>query len=288
MDFSRFVADIENHGWNVHGVQVYKHGDLRHQWGDINGLYPIYSATKSILSIAMGIAADEGRLDLNASVLNYLPQEAVSQLSPAQQQAFAPITLHRLMCMSVKGFPFRAEGDDWLQFALHCPLCEPDTPAFDYSNISAYLAGIALTHAMGMDAGQLIEERILEPLGITDYRLGRCPAGYFYGASKMELSVESLCKIGLLMAGGGVFHGQRIVSEAYVQAATALQQQNREGGYGYFFWKYRDGFSINGKWKQKCYVLPKDELVIGYLSHIEEETSELKVSMERHLLGICE
>jgi CubicO group peptidase (beta-lactamase class C family) len=285
MDFDRFTAAIENNAWNVHGVQVYLNGKLLHQWGDTSGLYPIYSATKSILSIAVGIAADEGRLNLNTPVLEYLPEEAVSRMTPDQQKAYASITLHRLMTMSVRGFPFRPEGESWLAYSLACPLKRPELPVFDYSNIPAYLTGVALTHATGMDAGQLIEERILAPLGITEYRLGRCPDGYFYGASHMELSVESLSKIGLLMANGGQFGGQRIVSEAYVQAATAVQQRNREGGYGYYFWKYRDGFSINGKWKQKCYVLPKEDLVICYLSHIEEETSDLKVSMEKHLMG---
>jgi CubicO group peptidase (beta-lactamase class C family) len=286
MDFDRFTAAIENNAWNVHGVQVYLNGKLLHQWGDTNGLYPIYSATKSILSIAVGIAADEGRLNLNTPVLEYLPEEAVSRMTPEQQKAYASITLHRLMTMSVRGFPFRPEGESWLAYSLACPLKRPELPVFDYSNIPAYLTGVALTHATGMDAGQLIEERILAPLGITEYRLGRCPDGYFYGASHMELSVESLSKIGLLMANGGQFGGQRIVSEAYVQAATAVQQRNREGGYGYFFWKYRDGFSINGKWKQKCYVLPKEKLVITYLADIRDDSSDLKHSMEKHLLGL--
>lgn len=286
MNFDRFTGDIERNRWNVFGVQVYHHGSLLHQWGDVTGIHPIYSATKSVLSIAAGIAADQGRLDWNAPVLSHLPGEAVSRMTAAQRQAFAPVTLHRLMTMSVKGFPFRPEGDDWLAFSLSCPLEAPETPAFAYSNIPAYLTGVALTHALNMDVGQLIEEGIFAPLGITEYRLSRCPKGYFYGASGMELSVESLSKIGLLMTNGGVFGGQRIVSEAFVKRATAVQQPNREGGYGYFFWKYRDGFSINGKWKQKCYVLPGDELVICYLSHIEEETSELKESMEKHLLGI--
>ena len=286
MDFDRFTADIERNRWNVFGVQVYHHGSLLHQWGDVTGIHPIYSATKSVLSIAAGIAWDEGKLDLNAPVLSYLPSEAVSRMTATQRQAFAPVTLHRLMTMSVRGFPFRPQGDDWLGFSLACPLEEPEIPAFAYSNIPAYLTGVALTHAMGMDAAELIKERIFEPLGIAEYKLARCPKGNFYGASGMELSVESLSKIGLLMAGGGRFGGQQIVSEAYAKRATAVQQPNREGGYGYFFWKYRDGFSINGKWKQKCYVLPEDKLVICYLSHMEEETSELKESMEKHLLGI--
>lgn len=73
------------------------------------------------------------------------------------------------------------------------------------------------------------------------------------------------------------------LSKEYVKEATAVQQMNREGGYGYYVWKYRNGFSINGKWKQKCYVLPKEKLMVTYLSHIEEETAELKESMERKM-----
>ena len=61
---------------------------------------------------------------------------------------------------------------------------------------------------------------------------------------------------------------------------------NREGGYGYFIWKYRDGFRISGKWGQRCYVLPERGLIISHLSHMEEDSHKLTESMERHLLGI--
>ena len=77
-----------------------------------------------------------------------------------------------------------------------------------------------------------------------------------------------------------------IVSEEYVEMATSIQQMNREGGYGFYIWKYRDGFSINGKWKQKCYVLPKRGIIVTYLSHIEDDSHDLLESMEKNILGI--
>ena len=73
-----------------------------------------------------------------------------------------------------------------------------------------------------------------------------------------------------------------------MKAATGVRQMNREGGYGYFIWKYRDGFSINGKGKQKCYILPEKRLMITYLSHIEDDSQDLLESMERHIgTGLC-
>lgn len=286
MDFDAFVRDIEENRWRVHGATVRRHGQLLHTWGDTDGLHPVYSAAKSVTAMAAGIAMGEGRLSPDTPVLSVLPKAHVSRMSPLQKECFAPLTLHRLMSMSVGGFPFRPQGDSWLDASLACPLEDSGTPVFCYSNICAYLTGVAVTEAMGQDAGQLIAERIFAPLGIEKYRLGRCPEGYFYGASAMELSVESLSRLGQLMLDGGVYRGRRILPEAFVKAAASVQQMNREGGYGYFFWKYRDGFRISGKWNQKSYILPRDGLVITYLSDIRDDSNALKKSMEKHLLGL--
>lgn len=60
-----------------------------------------------------------------------------------------------------------------------------------------------------------------------------------------------------------------------------------QGGEGKV-WKYRDGFSLNGKWGQKCYVLPKQRMMITFLSHLEEGFDKIRESMEKHLLGVNE
>lgn len=98
--------------------------------------------------------------------------------------------------------------------------------------------------------------------------------------------MNDLSRIGLLLCNGGTFEGNRIVSEDYVKRATSVQQMNREGGYGYFFWKYADGFSISGKWKQKCYVLPKQKKIITFLSDITDDSDDLILSMEKNILGL--
>ena len=102
----------------------------------------------------------------------------------------------------------------------------------------------------------------------------------------MRLSVHDLSKLGLLLYNKGVYNGRRIISEEYVDMATSRQQMNREGGYGFYIWKYRGGFSINGKWKQKCYILPKQGIIVTFLSHIEADSNALIESMEENILGI--
>ena len=286
MDFDLFVKDIQTNNWNVYGVEVYEDGKLSHTYGDTTeSLHDIYSATKAILSIAVGIATDDGIFDIKKSVLHYLPKDKVSKISSEQKAVFEIITIQRLLCMSVIDIPFRPESDSFIDFALNTKISNPDERAFNYNNINAYLVGVALSEALGTDLGTFIEKRIFKPLGITRFEYDRCPEGYFYGASGTKLTVNELSRLGLILYNRGVLDGKRILSEAYINEATSIQQMNREGGYGYFLWKYLDGFSINGKWGQKCYVLPNRKLMISFLSHMEENTSLLKHSMEKYLLS---
>ena len=299
MNFEAFVKDIEVNRWNVFGVEVYENGELTHSYGDTTeNLHELYSATKTVLSVAVGIVYDMGLIDLEKSFLEYMPAEKTQKLSAKQKESFEKITIRRLLTMSVDGFPFRpyAEAEDgtpaskdagWLDFSLNCEIKNPEERVFNYSNINSYLVSVALTQILGRDLGTFIEEKIFEPLGIKRFEYKRCPEGYFYGASGMKLTVHDFSRIGLLLYNKGVYNGQRIISEKYDELATSVQMSNREGGYGYFVWKYLDGFSINGKLKQKCYVLPKRGLVITQLCEIEDTgNNDLRDSMEKWILGI--
>lgn len=287
MNFEQFVSDIKNNNWNVHGVEVYQDGQLIYTYGDTEaGIYDIYSCTKSIVSIAVGIAYDRGLIELDSSILKYMPSKSLASVPEEQKADLARISVRRLLTMSVVGFPFRPEGDNYLEFALNCKLRDPDKAEFNYSNICVYLVCVALQQVLKEDLGVFIEKNIFQPLQITQYEYGRSPEGIFYGASKTKLSVHSLSKLGILMMNKGEYQGERLISEEYAELATSIQQINREGGYGFYFWKYRDGFSINGKWKQKCYCLPKAGLMVTYLAHIEDDSHDLLNSMERNILDI--
>ena len=278
MSFDAFVNDIVSNGWNVFGVEVCKDGRLIHSWGDTGDeIHEIYSATKAVLSVAFGIVYDRGLIGLEDPILKYI--------SAPTKPGWEKVTIRRLLTMSLLDLPFRPEGDNWLASSLACDV-NPEECGFNYSNICSYLVGVALAKVLDMDLGRFIEEEIFAPLHIEKFEYMHSPEGYFYGASGMKLRVHDLSKFGLLLLNEGVYESKRIVSEEYVKMATSVQQMNREGGYGFYIWKYRDGYSINGKWKQKCYILPRDGLVVTYLSHIEDDSHDLLESMERNILGI--
>lgn len=290
MNFEAFIRDIEQNRWAIYGVEVYENDELTHRWGDTKkARHLIYSCTKTILSLGVGIAWDRGLIDLDAPIASYLPKQYVSELAPEQAEMFQTLSVERFMCMSVKGFPFRVaeeEKESYLRYSLSCKIDNPGERSFDYSNIPAYLVGVALSQVIGGDVWAFLEENLLHPLHIYGAPCTRCPEGWFYGASGMELTVHELSRIGLMLYHDGMYEGKRIVSSEYIALMTSVHQWNREGGYGLFTQLYRDGFRITGKCNQRCFVLKNRGLVITYLSDMPEGGNEVTESVERNLFGL--
>lgn len=283
MNFQGFVDSIKENNVEVYGIQVFHKGEIVASWQEEPiQRHPIYSATKSILSLAVGMARDDGKFDIDASLYEYLKLEVPVYVGKEQVDNLKKITIKRLLTMSVQGYPFRPEGDNWLEYSLLYPLENVEEKNFDYSNIPAYLVGVAVAKALGVHLYDYLEERLFDPLGIVKPTYQNCPSGYFYGASGMFLTVPELAKIGQLCLQNGMFEGQRLVSEAYINEATSIQQMNREGGYGYFFWKYKDGYRISGKWGQRSFVFPEKDMVITYLSN--NGSGEVTEAMEKFIL----
>ena len=90
VDFKAFVEDIQKNNWNVFGVEVYENGLLTHSYGDTNDqIHDIYSATKTILSLAVGIAYDRGLIRLEDSILRYLPSDRVEKIGDRKALQYA-------------------------------------------------------------------------------------------------------------------------------------------------------------------------------------------------------
>lgn len=285
MNFQGFVDTVRQNNWELYGIEVFQKGQIMEQYHE-NPMqrHPIYSATKSITSLAVGMAVDDGKFDIDASIYEYLKSEVPAYVSQKQIDTLKQITIKRLLTMSVQGYPFRPIGDNWLEYSLTYPLEKVEEKEFDYSNIQAYLVGVAVAKALGVHLYNYLKERLFEPLGIENPIYQNCTNGYFYGASGMGLTVSELAKIGQLCLHEGVYKGQRLVSTEYMEEATSIQQMNREDGYGYYFWKYGDGYRISGKWGQRSFVFPGRDMVVTYLSDMEQGSGLVTEAMEQYIL----
>ncbi len=282
-----FIQKVKDNNWPIYGIEVFHQGGIVESYDFVpKGRHPIYSATKAFTATAVGLAVEEGRFSIEAPIYDYVKDELPGELSEEQLQILHKLSIKRLLTMSVPGYPFRMESENWLKEALTYRVHFSETPRFHYSNIPAYLVGVAVEKAVGEHLATYLENRLFKPLGIEAPDYVNCPSGHFYGASGMKLTVNELSRLGQLYLQKGVYEGKQILSERWVKEATAIQQMNREGGYGYYFWKYKDGAQISGKWGQKCCIFPEKQLMITYLAEITEGEDLALVTIEREILPL--
>jgi CubicO group peptidase (beta-lactamase class C family) len=280
-----FIKRVKDNNWQIYGIEIFFQGRIVDAYDFVPAQRrPIYSATKAFTSTAVGLAVDEGRFSIDAPIYDYIKDELPIDISEKQLQVLHKMSIKRLLTMSVPGYPFRLESEKWLDEALTYPIRFNSTPVFHYSNIPAYLVGVAVEKAVGQHLATYLESRLWDPLGIKKPDYMNCPSGHFYGASGMKLTVNELSRLGQLYLQKGRYEGKQILSEKWVNEATAIQQMSKEGGYGYYFWKYKDGAQISGKWGQKCCIFPEQQLMITYLAEIKDDPDAVLLTMEKEIL----
>ncbi|MDE6835298.1 MAG: beta-lactamase family protein [Ruminococcus sp.] len=274
--FSYFIEEIETNNFKVHGIEIFQNNDIifRHMWND-DIRYPVYSATKSFTATAVGMAVDDGIFSIEAPLSEYLEKRYLQDMPAHLMENFCKLPVSRFLKMSVSGYPFRPYGDDWLKTVLDTDTDFSKTD-FYYTNVSAYLVGIACENAVGGNLPEYLNSRLSEPLGIENIVFQSDPQGRFYGATGMYLAVHELSLLGRLYLQKGIFNNKRILSEKWVNEATTLQIENSSSGYGYFFWKNGNHFSISGKWGQKCLIYPEKNLIITYLGDMPDNAGKLQ------------
>jgi CubicO group peptidase (beta-lactamase class C family) len=142
----------------VQRVVTYGFGDLEAQRKvREDELFEIGSITKSFVALALLQLADEGKLDVDRPVKDYLPWLRV-------QSAFAPITVHHLLTHS-SGLPgagdvFQADPE-----ASHLAAYAPGGH-FHYNNAMYDVLGLLAWILDGRELPEVFRERLFKPLGM--------------------------------------------------------------------------------------------------------------------------
>ena len=160
--------------------------------------------------------------------------------------------------------------EDWSRAILELPSAYTPGMKFYYKDADVYLLTQVLQKATGQPIEKFIYENLYEPLGITcdavDNDLG-------INRNNMSnigmLTAQEMAKIGNLCLNRGEYHGQRIVSEAYLKSATAKQMDTDEfvkyfgmREYGFLWWLHEEAYFARGFGGNEIAVFPKYGLVV--------------------------
>ena len=181
IDLTPFVRSVEEKNLSLMGIIVRQHGELiaEHRWKP-DERTNLRSVAKSVMSLAVGMAVEEGLLSLNETIA-----EAFAEVLPKNgyDEKLSRMTLWHLLTLTTghaKGLlpPNRRDSiDDWLGHILTQPVeLEPGT-RFVYNNAGPYLAGTLLKMRTGQQLTDWLRPRLFEPLGIKNPQWFVCPQG---------------------------------------------------------------------------------------------------------------
>lgn len=217
---------------------VVHRGRLVHQYGDIAKPRNVYSVRKSILSVLTGIQVDRGLIDPEQSLAT-LGVDDVDGLSAQEKTA----TLKQLL-ESRSGVYHRAAYETREAKALR-PLRDSHAPGtfWYYNNWDFNAAGGIFQQRTGKTVFEALRGDLGIPLQFEDFQLPRDtefvkePVSQF-PAYVMKLSARDLARIGLLMARGGRWENNQLVSAPWVARSTAAVTLLPGGklGYGWMWW----------------------------------------------------
>ena len=276
---------------NIHSIVLVKNGKLvldEYFYGyDRNTKHQLHSVSKSITSILLGIAIDQGMVQgVDEKVYQFFPEYKGTRWIDQKYD----IDVENVLTMSA-GIDWDEQShrltdrrndivaaiysDDWLQYVLDKRQIEPPGKRFNYSGGLNLLLGGIIQHSSDMYADKFAEKYLFGPLGISDYRWHRHPDGTINTQGGLSLRPRDMAKIGYLFLKGGRWHGRQIVSQNWVSESTRTHIPAYFGlGYGYQW--YRGQTTVNrevfetffawGRGGQCIFVIPEFDLVAVFTS----------------------
>lgn len=201
------------------------------------------SATKTISSILIGIALDEGLVkSVDQPVVELLPEYDALLVGDK-----ANITVEHVLTMRTglrwvdfgigNSFERIEAAPDSVLFVLSEPLESKPGERFFYNTGSSHLLSAIVQRTTGMSAFAYAKSRLFEPLGITQVSWPSLPDGCTQGGWGMYLSPIDMMKIGQMLSDSGTYEGRRIVSRSYVDDMFKRRAETHlNAGYGYQLW----------------------------------------------------
>jgi CubicO group peptidase (beta-lactamase class C family) len=268
-------------------AMVVQHGRVVAAWGDAARRSPIASVRKSLLSALYGIAIDEGKVRLDAT-LAALGIDDKSPLTAAEMQA---TVADLLTSRSGVYHPVDVEPAS-LAGARPPRGSHPHGTHWYYNNWDFNALGTIYEQATGAGIYHAFKDRIADAIGLEDFVLsdgewgpGEKSIHRNYG---FRMSVRDLARFGYLYARGGRWGERQLVPAPWVAESTRthaiVRSQTFAGcGYGYMWWTgfgsdfaptvtLPDGsFHALGIGAQYLFVIPAHDLVIVHTVDMTRE-----------------
>lgn len=293
-----FLEEIEQRKLELHGFMFLRHGYVMAEgwWKPYRPQVPhaVYSLTKSVTSLAVGFAIQEGLLSLDDRVLTYFPELD----APTIRENIGDLKLRNLITMTtgheIDTARFGATSDflnhitkawvsdrsdhDYVRGFMELPVKRDPGTLFVYNSGASHVLSSIMERVAGIGLANYLQPRLFDPLGIEQPFWEQDPHGGNTGGWGLMLSTEDIAKLGQFLLNKGVWNEIRLLPSTWIEEATTRQVDNKTNqaqngetenvdwiqGYGYQFWRCRhNAFRGDGAFGQFCIVMPDQDAVIA-------------------------
>lgn len=241
-----------------------------------------WSTAKSIASTLIGMLVDDGRLQLDAPLgIKWLPEIEGPDNDPRNA-----ITLRHVLNMSSGLYPvdsFKMEyatgsglaywaGASSVDGARRRALIREPGTTWDYENYDTLLAVHAMKLALGESYATFPRKALLDRIGMRNTLVSTDRFGDFIFSSQVYTTARDLARFGLLYQQDGVWEGERLVSQDWIEfeRTPAPATEHRGRMYGGQFWLVPDNrndvpksaYSTAGNRGQYVVIIPSHDTVI--------------------------
>lgn len=225
-------------------IAVIKDGRLVHDayWNGGGQRVPqkVYSITKSLTSLLVGMHDAAGKLDLDAPAAEHVPAWRRSDARAVTPRSLLAMTSGRYWDESVDRQLISVAGDK-SAYAVGQRQERPPGEQWRYDNAATQVLEAVLQDAAGTaDVASLAQRRLVDPLGMTDTTWERDAAGNALTFSGVRSTCHDLARVGHLMLNRGAWDGRQLVPADYVRAATT-PSSDLNAAYGLLWWTNAQG-----------------------------------------------
>jgi CubicO group peptidase (beta-lactamase class C family) len=249
----------------------------------------LYSATKSVTSILIGIAMDRGLIhSVNDKISTFFPEYA----DIFTNRDKANLRLKDFLSMSAGtswdewNHPYNDPRNDAvaallspdpIRYILERPMVAAPGAKFAYNTGISIVLGEIIRGVSGLPADKFAERYLFEPLGITDFYWAKTSGDIVETGGGLFLRPRDMAKIGFLFLNGGRWQGKQVVGKDWIKQSTTNQAGTMNlpswvqaaDGYGYQWWlgslKAGDQtakfYGARGRAGQYILIFPEQQMV---------------------------
>ena len=305
----KYLQAVEKANIDMHSIMIVKDGKvIFEKWlGDTDELTPhvLNSVSKTFTCAAVGLAIDEGLINLEDKVISFFPDKLPETIS----DNLAQMNIRHLLTMNTghekDPSKLRNTEQDWEKAFLSSQIPREPGTIFCYNSLATYMLSAIVQRVTGETLVEYLYPRLFRPLGINNVNWLTSPTGVNTGGWGLYLKTEDLAKLGQLLLQGGIWEGKQVLPAEWVKEMSSRQVDSVPAGknsdmlpelirnskrfdwlqgYGYQMWRCRhNAFRADGAAGQYIIVIPDKNAVIVTTADVGDMQEEINLIWDNFL-----